>query len=359
MDRRRAGFGWVVTVAATAVVAGCGGGGGGGGATSAPTSVPSGPATLSVNAGGADATHPERDFLAFYPATLSAHAGDTLRMVNPTQGTPHTVTFGVLPDHSNQPPLITPGVGFTAISGGPCLSTEPVTSTTTTCPGAPAGAPPAAPAGTPPAVVPLPGPFSGQPYYNSGVFVGGQTAVLPLASDLKPGAYRFICLLHPTMAATLTVVPSGSPIQTATALRSAADRQLSGDKADAATVASGVPTTAPGIVQAGAVGKELTINQFFPTTVSIAPGQTVTWKNDSYEPHVVAIGRELTPEDPLIFGPPNPGPGSEYTSGLAISGLFGGKPLPASSYSLKFPTAGKYPYICAIHPGMSGVVEVR
>lgn len=357
MDRRRASFGWVAGTATIAVIAGCGGGAGGG-ATSAPTGVPpAGPAALTVNAGGADPAHPERDFLAFYPATLSAHAGDTLRIVNPTRWTPHTVTFGVLPDHSNQPVLISPGVGFAAVSGGPCLSAEPVTSTTTTCPGAPAGAPPAA--GTPAPEVPLPGPFSGQPYYNSGIFLGGQTVVLPLAPGLKPGAYRFICLPHPTMAATLTVVPPGSPIQSATALKSAADRQLSADRADAATVASGVPSTAPGIVQAGAVGRELSLNQFFPATVSIAAGQTVTWRNDSYEPHVVALGRQITPEDPLVFGAPNPAPGSEYGSGLAVSGLFGGRPLPASGYSLRFTAAGTYPYTCAIHPGMAGVVEVK
>ncbi|MEA2672582.1 MAG: hypothetical protein QOG45_2802 [Chloroflexota bacterium] len=362
MDRRRASSGWAATLAATAAIAGCGGGGAGGGATSAPTGAPtgappSGPATLSVNAGGADAAHPERDFLAFYPATLSAHAGDTLRLVNPTQGTPHTVTFGVLPDHSNQPPLINPGVGFTAISGGPCLSAEPVTAATTACPGAPAGAPP--PAGAPAPVVTLPGAFSGQPYYNSGIFVGGQTAVLPLASDLRPGAYRFVCLLHPTMAATLTVLPQGSPIQTPAALKGAADRQLSVDRADAATVAAGVPVPAAGTVQAGAVGRELTVNQFFPGTVSISAGQTVTWRNDSYEPHVVVIGRQVTPEDPLVFGAPNPAPGAEYSSGLAVSGLFGGSPLPASGYSLRFATAGTYPYTCPIHPGMAGVVEVR
>jgi plastocyanin len=357
MDRRRASLGRVAAAAAIAVIAGCGGAGGGA-ATSLPSAAASaGSATLSVDAGGADAAHPERDFLAFYPATLSAHAGDTLRMVNPTRGTPHTVTFGVLPDHSNQPVLITPGVGFAAVSGGPCLSSQPVTSTTTTCPGAPAGAPP--PAGTPAAEVPLPGPYSGQPYYNSGIFVGGQTAVLPLAPDLRPGAYRFTCLLHPTMAATLTVVPAGSPIQSATALRSAAVRQLSADRADAATVATGVPSTTPGIVQAGAVGRELTVNQFFPGTVSISAGQAVTWRNDSYEPHVVAIGRQITPEDPLVFGAPNPPPGAEYGSGLAVSGLFGGRPLPASGYSLRFTAAGTYPYTCPIHPGMAGVVEVR
>jgi plastocyanin len=357
MDRPRARSKWIGAAGAVALLTACGSNLGtpvNAPSTSAPSS---GPATLSVNVGQADSTHPERDFLAFYPTTLSAHAGDTLRMVNPTQGTPHTVTFGVLPDHSNQPPLITPGVGFTPIAGGPCLSTEPVTATTTTCPGAPAGAPP--PAGTPAPEVSLPGPYSGQPFYNSGIFVGGQTVVLPLAADLKAGPYRFICLLHPTMAATLTVVPAGSPAQTADALKSAADRQLAADMTDAATVASGVPVTSPGIVQAGAVGRELSLDRFFPNAITVSPGETVTWKNDSYEPHVVAIGRQITPEDPLVFGAPIPPSGSAYTSGLAVSGLFGSRPFPSTSYAVKFTTAGTYKYICAIHPGMAGVVEVK
>jgi hypothetical protein len=41
---------------------------------------------------------------------------------------------------------------------------------------------------------------------------------------------------------------------------------------------------------------------------------------------------------------------------LAVSGLFGGRPLPASGYSLRFTAAGTYPYTCPIHPGMAGVV---
>jgi plastocyanin len=97
MGRRRADLGWVATTAVITAIAGCGSGGGGGAATGVPTgAAPAGPATLSANAGGADAAHPERDVLAFYPATLSAHAG-TLRMVNPTRWTPHTVPSGCCP----------------------------------------------------------------------------------------------------------------------------------------------------------------------------------------------------------------------------------------------------------------------
>ena len=32
--------------------------------------------------------------------------------------------------------------------------------------------------------------------------------------------------------------------------------------------------------------------------------------------------------------------------------------LPTDSFSLTFTKAGKYPYLCLLHPGMAGTVEV-
>ena len=160
------------------------------------------------------------------------------------------------------------------------------------------------------------------------------------------------------MSATLTVVAAGSPTETTAALTSAAGRQLSSDRADGATAAVGVATPPAGTIQSGAVGKEMSVNQFFPSTLTVAAGQTVTWRDEGYEPHVVVLGRQITPDDPLVFGAPTPAPGSSYAGGLAVSGLFGARPFPSTTYSLTFPTAGSYPYICAIHPGMAGVVMV-
>jgi plastocyanin len=267
------------------------------------------------------------------------------------------VTFGVLPDHSNQPMLVDPGKGFTLITSRPCVSTQAVTATTTNCPGAPEGWAP--PAGTPAPEVSLPIPYAGEPFYNSGIFLGGQTVVLPLAHDIEPGAYRFICLIHPTMMATLTVVPAGSPTQTADALASAADRQLTADRTDASTIFASLPVPPAVFVNAGAVGKEVSLNQFFPTTLSITVGQTVTWRNDSYEPHALVLGRRMSPEDPLVFGRPTPSPGSDYAGGVVVSGLFAGRSYAPDSYSLRFTRPGTYTYICPIHPGRAGVVEVN
>jgi len=161
------------------------------------------------------------------------------------------------------------------------------------------------------------------------------------------------------MVARLTVVPAGSPTQTQASLTNAAASGLAADQADAASAAARVATPAAPGVLAGTVGREETVNAFFPSTVSISAGQTVTWTNRSYEPHVIAFGRQITPDDPAVFGAPTVAPGSDYSGGDAVSGLFGAKPpFPADSYALRFPTPGTYHYICAIHPGMAGVVQV-
>lgn len=336
----------IATALILALIAACG---------SSPSGDHDGPATRTINVGDVDAAHPERDFLSFYPATLSVHAGDMLRLSNHSR-LPHSVTFGVHPDRSNQPPLVDSGKGYSAVVGRPCVSAQEVTATTTACAGAPEGWVP--PAGTPAPEVALPAPYAGQPFYSSGIFLGGQTVVLQVARDIKPGAYPFICLLHPTMAATLTVVPPASPTQTADDLASTADQRLAVDRTDASTVFTSLPAPSAGVVHAGAVGKEVSLEQFFPTTVSISVGHTVTWKNDSYEPHVVVLGRRLSPEDPLVFGPPTQPPGSAYAGGVVVSGLFAGRPFPSDHYSLTFTMPGTYTYMCPLHPGMAGVVEV-
>jgi hypothetical protein len=51
-------------------------------------------------------------------------------------------------------------------------------------------------------------------------------------------------------------------------------------------------------------------------------------------------------------------PGDDYTGGAAISGVFGGPPFPSTTYA-PVPESGRYAYLCPIHPGMAGVVDVE
>jgi plastocyanin len=109
------------------------------------------------------------------------------------------------------------------------------------------------------------------------------------------------------------------------------------------------------------------LEDYFPRTITINAGDTITWTKPTLQPHTVhflsggaapAIG--LPQQDGrLMFNPlvRNPQGGSTYDgTGLAASGwLVEEKGL---RYSLTFTKPGTYSYLCMLHPGMSGAVVV-
>jgi plastocyanin len=70
---------------------------------------------------------------------------------------------------------------------------------------------------------------------------------------------------------------------------------------------------------------------FAPATLTIHAGGTVTWTNHDEEPHTVAAVD-----------------GSFHSPGMGTG----------ATYSHTFPTAGKFDYVCSIHPMMHGTVVV-
>ena len=71
---------------------------------------------------------------------------------------------------------------------------------------------------------------------------------------------------------------------------------------------------------------------FTPASVTITAGSTVTWTNNDTVPHLVSFGDQ---------GPQS----SEVID-------------PGGTFSAIFEEAGSFSYVCTLHPGMSGVVEV-
>jgi plastocyanin len=69
---------------------------------------------------------------------------------------------------------------------------------------------------------------------------------------------------------------------------------------------------------------------YLPDTVTIKPGETVTWVNNDDRDHTV-------------HGP----------------GFNSGNIKPGKTWSYTFPKAGEYPYGCAYHPRMRGTVSVK
>jgi plastocyanin len=84
---------------------------------------------------------------------------------------------------------------------------------------------------------------------------------------------------------------------------------------------------------AAAAGDQVTIDNFAfaPATLTVKAGSTVTWTNKDEEPHTVAAAD-----------------GSFHSPGMGTGATF----------SHTFPTAGKFDYVCSIHPMMHGTVVV-
>lgn len=98
-----------------------------------------------------------------------------------------------------------------------------------------------------------------------------------------------------------------------------------------ATPGSGVSAT-PGS-PAAVAGDQVSIDNFAfaPATLTVTAGSTVTWTNHDEEPHTVAASD-----------------GSFHSPGMGTG----------ATYSHVFPTAGKFDYVCSIHPMMHGTVVV-
>ena len=134
------------------------------------------------------------------------------------------------------------------------------------------------------------------------------------------------------------------------------------------------------IVLAGAGQDVVSINAFFPASVRVRVGDTVTWKISSDEPHSATFlsGAPFPPDPvPMPDGGPTDimlNPESFFSSrapdapvetydgtGYRNSGfLSNGKVVPPNeSYSLTFDTPGTYLYNCLLHPAMVGEVIVE
>jgi plastocyanin len=310
-------------------------------------SGPSGPQTYTVDL---DANAPPLvQVAAYYPGLIAVRPGDTVTFQAKSKDNPHTITFGVAPDHSNAPaPVVNNGKNINPAEFLACYTGTPPTPTIS-CP----PPPPSAPA------------YNGNGFWNSGwisqaIPGAPNSATLKLSSSIAPGDYRFICLLHPLMAGTVKVVAKDSERLSPAAVRASADAAAT--QAVAAAQRLKPPSAASGTVSAGWGDNVVAVMGFDPSPMAVKAGDTVTWKPGSpYEPHTVTFESPFkSPGEEgatLPLGVPS---GGTYTSGATSSGIFGPKPypFPADSFSLKFTKAGTYDYVCVLHPGMKGTVTV-
>ena len=112
---------------------------------------------------------------------------------------------------------------------------------------------------------------------------------------------------------------------------------------------------------------------FLPNPVTIRVGDTVKWSFADLHTVTFNSGR---PEQPLVVGGPNPGEAAAgpafFPMGVTGPGpvsydgmqqVSSGAPLSAeqigAGFSMTFTRTGTFGYVCMLHPGMRGEVEVR
>jgi plastocyanin len=294
---------------------------------------------------------------AFMPKSISVHEGDTIEFVNPYEEI-HTVTFVA---GGSVPELIVPA-GPPAAAGPPKLMFNPIVAFPSDEAAAKA--------------------FDGSKYANSGIIGKGQAWNVTFA---KQGSYKFLCVLHPGMEASVSVVAPNVDATTPAKAEFDASAQLqewiAAGERSASMVVPGRTANANGtatwqVLNAPSAG-QADVMRFIPQRVSVNAGDTVLWRNDTPVPHTITFAGNATPElvipEPQAGGPPNlvinpqvlfpVKPSNNYSgSGYVNSGFIGAGPeaTGGTNFSLTFTTPGSYLYICVLHAdqGMAGVVEV-
>jgi len=366
-----------------------------------------GVATVEVDA---RSTPSNLEAIAFFPDSVSAQPGETVRFHSNFRGEPHTVALGTKigqglavfdklspkeKESEETPPAIAklkiPDF-FPHFNGPPDFNTLKL--------GQAAAQPCYLDAGDPPANGPCaqrsqPDYSGKQALYNSGWLADDASFSVKLASDIAPGTYAFMCLVHgPEMRGKIVVVPSSQKAQTAAGVRAAGATQLNKlvaqlqpdvDKANSGSE--------PGKAQAGVdKGHEMFPAQaaiFVPRDVSIPVGGSVTWKvgfhtisfNAPTEARPVVVKTadgtvELNKKSLLPVRSPAKAPSSGAGGGskqpppppTVDAGKWDGTGFLSSGvlftegdyvfYKLTFTKAGTYSYECLIHPDMKGRVKV-
>ena len=380
-------------------------------ASSTPTATG---ASYSVNVDGKNAEIPE-SFLAYFPATVTAHPGDSVTFNLVDTGEPHTVALGTLADaavtaaeknpNAQGPPAEdaalpqftpvdkdgNPALPQTALktipsAADPCsIATGPVPTST------------ACPAGSTPS-----GTFNGtESFYGSGWLASGTPFAVKLSASIKPGSYKYMCLIHREgMTGTIVVTDPSQSVPSPTQQAATGQAELVSATASfqpaVGPLAKGTNPelkflpSGPKIALAGSGLMEANggIDQFGPAQITATVGSTISWI--VLGPHTISFNAPTDAQgihmpgtsqinhkaiDP-VGGPgqtaysnysgqgPPPAPlvikgGSFDGNGFRSSGVIFSFPPALLEYQLTFTAKGTFPYQCLVHDGMKGVVTIQ
>lgn len=215
----------------------------------------------------------------------------------------------------------------------------------------------------------------GDNFLNTGPLPVGSTATVRFE---VPGTVEVESVVSPGMTALITVVDPGTepvttPEQADAAAQATLDdllgrtdalRESAAASVESITASDGTTTwnifadavTVAGPVAGGGSGY-LELLEFAPATLVIEPGDTVHWTARGR--HTVtfpALG-----QDPTTIDPETPATTTETYDGsrLANSGPLNSRIGAPSGYTLTFPTAGTFQYVCLDHQGVGHVGTIQ
>lgn len=201
----------------------------------------------------------------------------------------------------------------------------------------------------------------------------------------KNGTFQVVCVVHPKMRGSVTVVPKNSgAATTAAGARARAAKEKASQAATAAASARKAGKTKGNTVVISPGNAKAQTLAFFPAKKTVGVGSAVTFKmSGRNEVHTVTFGPDafvgplakttyqgtspllasegFYPSDPPTGGPPavtSSSHGNGFVSSGAMSDPGTGIPL-GHSFTVTFPTAGTFTYICMVHPEMQGTITVQ
>lgn len=207
----------------------------------------------------------------------------------------------------------------------------------------------------------------------------------------KKGSFTIYCSIHPGMKGQVSVLPRTAKVPTQAQDAKAAKQQTAVDVKIARELdRKKVPAAT---VRGGSDKPPVNHLKFYPSSLTVKAGQPVTFAVDpkNQEPHSLAIGpaaylqqvvqAQFTPVFPAGGGAPTgvfldgrvalpstppatPGGPLPPFDGVSHGGFFNTGVLGAGSSKSKSVTftitkSGTYPFICLIHPEMTGTITVK
>jgi plastocyanin len=284
-------------------------------------------------------------FASFFPSRLRVRPGDSIVFGNRSTQAPHTVSFGIKADRSDQP-------SDPDVVTAPCYVSSGPSATLPACPEKAGGAPRE---------------YAGTGFWNSGFLVpssapsGPKNVKMRLSRSIAAGTYLYVCIIHRPMIAAIEVVPNDEDRQSSDAVVRRAAAEIRSAKSAAGRISDPARSGSSKVTAGWGVGA-IAVNRLAPQAIDVKVGTKVSWYlRSSFEPHTITFGSTWRSgeDDPASFAPSGLGSGARYSGGLANSGIVRpGDDLTKPFFSLVFIKVGTYNYVCVLHPGMDGVVNV-